>query len=148
MTLTSPAFQEGETIPTQFTCDAENISPELHWNHIPAGTRSFVLIVDDPDAPHQTFTHAVLFDIPAETQQLVEGAKAIGVSGTNDFGETGYGGPCPPSGHGSHRYFFTLYALDVPTLNLQQGAARSDVEGAMQGHILEQAQLMGRFERR
>ena len=146
--LNSPAFKEGETIPTIHTCEGQDRSPELRWSDAPANARSFVLIVDDPDAPGGTFTHWVLFDIPAATRQLAEAETAIGAAGRGDFGRAGYGGPCPPRGGGSHRYFFKVYALDVASLNLKQGAARRDVETAMKGHILAQAQLMGRYERR
>ncbi len=147
--LTSSAFDEGATIPTRHTCDGEDISPELTWQGAPAGTRSFVLIMDDPDAPGRTFTHWVLFDIPAGQTTLPEGFQPgdVGTSGANDFGKTGYGGPCPPPGHGPHRYFFTLYALNTDVLNLPANASRSAVEQAMQNHLVAQARLMGRYER-
>lgn len=149
-TLESPAFDEGDTIPIRYTCEGEDVSPALQWQDAPANARSFALIMDDPDAPRGTFTHWVLFDIPADQTGLPEAVQAgdIGTSGVNDFRKTGYGGPCPPPGHGPHRYFFTLYALDIDTLNLPAGAARSKVEQAMQGHIIGQAQLMGRYERK
>jgi Raf kinase inhibitor-like YbhB/YbcL family protein len=146
--LTSPAFAEGADIPTVFTCDGQDRSPPLHWSRAPAGTQSFTLIVDDPDAPGRTFTHWVLFDVPAVQSDLPEGFQPgqVGTSGRGDFGRTGYGGPCPPSG--SHRYFFKLFALNVPSIGLQEGASRAEVERAMQGHVLGQAQLMGRYSRR
>lgn len=149
-TLESPAFDEGNTIPTRYTCEGEDVSPELRWQDAPANAQSFALIMDDPDAPGRTFTHWVLFNIPGDQTTLTEVLQPgdVGTSGTNDFGKTGYGGPCPPPGHGPHRYFFTLYALDTDTLNLSAGASRSEVEQAMQGHIIGQAQLMGRYERK
>lgn len=149
-TLESPAFDEGATVPKRYTCEGEDISPALRWRDAPAETRSFVLIVDDPDAPGRTFTHWVLFDIPADRTSLPEGVKPgdVGVAGRNDFGKAGYGGPCPPPGHGPHRYFFTLYALDTEALNLKRGASRAEVEQAMRGHVVGQAQLMGRYERK
>ncbi|MFQ5592644.1 MAG: YbhB/YbcL family Raf kinase inhibitor-like protein [Anaerolineae bacterium] len=147
--LKSTVFHEGEAIPKRYTCDGEDVSPELRWEDTPANTRSFALIMDDPDAPGRTFTHWVLFDIPADTTNLPEGLRAgdIGQSGRNDFSKAGYGGPCPPPGHGPHRYFFTLYALDTDSLNLSDGASRSQVEQALEGHIIGQARLMGRYER-
>ncbi|HXH06460.1 MAG TPA: YbhB/YbcL family Raf kinase inhibitor-like protein [Vicinamibacterales bacterium] len=149
-TLTSPAFADGAFIPVRYTCDGENLSPPLQWADPPSGTRSFVLIVDDPDAPAGTFTHWVLFDLPGAERHLPEAPpqKTAGRSGRNDFGKQGYGGPCPPRGHGPHRYFFRLSALDVDSLKLAAGARRSEVEAAMKGHVLGAAQLMGRYERR
>lgn len=146
-TLRSSAFQEGETIPKRLTCDGQDHPPELHWSDAPPNTQSFVLILDDPDAPHGTFTHWVLFDIPADIQSLPEAEVGFGKIGSNDFGRVSYNGPCPPRGHGSHRYFFTLYALDIPSLNLGHGYSRRKVETAMKEHILGQAQFMGRYER-
>jgi hypothetical protein len=148
MKLDSPVFQYGGTIPPQYTCKGKDLSPELQWRDAPAETKSFALIVDDPDAPGGTFTHWVLFDIPATLQSLPDGEERIGVSGKNSFGKTGYKGPCPPPGHGVHRYFFRLYALDVVSLPLQKGASRKDVEAAMQTHILEKTEYMGTFERK
>jgi len=142
--LSSFAFADSGSIPQKFTCQGENVSPELNWSEAPASTKSFVLIMDDPDAPGGAFTHWVLFDIPADTQQLAESAGPIGMGGNNGLNQTGYMGPCPPSG--SHRYYFRLYALDVPSLNLKEGAARSEVETAMQGHIIGVAETMGRYE--
>jgi Raf kinase inhibitor-like YbhB/YbcL family protein len=146
--LASPAFADGADIPAVYTCDGPNRSPALHWTGAPAGTQSFSLIVDDPDAPIRTFTHWVLFDIPATQDDLPEGFQPgqVGTSGRNDFGRTGYGGPCPPAG--THRYLFTLYALDVPSLGLKEGASRAEVERAMQGHVLGRGQLMGLYSRR
>jgi Raf kinase inhibitor-like YbhB/YbcL family protein len=149
-TLTSPAFADGAEIPRRHTCDGDNRSPRLTWREPPTGTRSFALIVDDPDAPSGTFTHWILFDVPGGTTELPDAAPAgtVGRSGRNDFGKTGYGGPCPPKGHGPHRYFFKLSALDVEKLGQKDGAARQAVETAMQGHVLATAQLVGRYERK
>jgi Raf kinase inhibitor-like YbhB/YbcL family protein len=146
--LTIAAFADSGLIPAKFTCEGANVSPELRWNDAPANTRSYALIVDDPDAPVGTFTHWILFDIPAERSNLAEGASAIGVAGKNDFGRAGYGGPCPPRGHGPHRYYFTLYALDITSLKLKAGAGRREMETALRGHILAQAIYLGRYERK
>jgi len=146
--ITSPAFADGAEIPRLHTCDGENQSPRLTWRDPPTGTRSFVLIVDDPDAPSGTFTHWLLFDIPAGLTELSEGASGVGRAGRNDFGKNGYGGPCPPKGHGPHRYFLKLSALDLEALGLPEGAARSRLEAAMKGHVLATTQLAGRYERR
>jgi len=147
-TLTIAAFADGGLIPAKFTCEGANVSPELSWTDAPANTRSYALIVDDPDAPAGTFTHWVLFDVPAERSGLAEGASAIGLAGKNDFGRAGYGGPCPPRGHGPHRYYFTLYALDIASLKLKAGAGRREMETALRGHILAQAKYLGRYERK
>lgn len=147
MTLTSNAFREGSDIPARYTCDGANLSPDLNWMHVPAEAQSLVLIVDDPDAPSGLFTHWILFDIPANTTGIGEGESGPGIAGRNDFQHAGYGGPCPPPNHGRHRYFFTLYALDVPSLQLAEGSKRSEVESAMEGHVLYKTQLMGQFQR-
>jgi Raf kinase inhibitor-like YbhB/YbcL family protein len=146
--ISSPAFTDGSDIPRRHTCDGENRSPLLTWRDAPTGTRSFVLIVDDPDAPSGTFTHWVLLDIPSGLTELSEGVTGVGRSGRNDFGKNGYGGPCPPKGHGPHRYFFTLSALDIESLGLPEGATRSRVEAAMKGHAVATARLGGRYERK
>jgi hypothetical protein len=143
--VTSPVFTEGGTISRKFTCDAENVSPALAWTGAPPGTQSFALIADDPDAPVGTWVHWVLYDLPADTTSLPEGVKGVGVEGVNDFRKTGYGGPCPPRGT-PHRYYFKIYALDTQ-LGLKPGASKRDVERAMQGHILAQGQLMGKYAR-
>jgi Raf kinase inhibitor-like YbhB/YbcL family protein len=149
--LTSSAFEPGATIPKKFTCDGPDVSPALNWSDPPAGTQSFALIADDPDAPVGTWVHWVLYDLPADARSLAEnvpkqeqlpsGAR----QGRNDFRKIGYGGPCPPPGK-PHRYFFKLYALDAK-LNLKAGAAKAEVEKAMQEHILAQGELMGRYGR-
>lgn len=142
--LTSAAFQEGGTIPKKYTCDGQNISPQLDWSGLPDQTKSLVLIVDDPDAPGGTFVHWVLYALPADLKGLSEGAST-GVQGANSFRKSGYGGPCPPKGS-THRYFFKLYALDT-SLSLKPGASKADVEKAAGGHILAQGQLMGKYGR-
>lgn len=142
--LTSSAFQDGERIPVQYTCDGANISPSLTWAEIPPAARSLALIVSDPDAPSGDWTHWVLFDLEPRLPGLPEGTQ-IGISGKNNFGKQGWGGPCPPAGK-AHRYIFRLYALDT-MLGLKAGAARKDMEQAMQGHILAQGELMGMYGR-
>jgi hypothetical protein len=144
------AFREGDTIPTRHTCDGEDLSPALSWEDAPPTTRSFALIVDDPDAPAGTWTHWLLWDIPPSATRIGEGFRpgSLGAGGTNDFRQAGYGGPCPPRGHGSHRYYFKLFALDVATLGLREGARRAEVDRALFGHVLADARYMGRYERR
>jgi Raf kinase inhibitor-like YbhB/YbcL family protein len=148
--LFSNAFPGGGWIPDRNTCQGADLSPALEWSGEPQATRSFALIVDDPDAPGGTWTHWVLFDIPAKTHNLPQGFKpgSVGVSGLNDFKKAGYGGPCPPKGHGAHRYFFKLFALDRETLGLAERVKQGDVEKAIMGHVLAQVQFMGRFERK
>ena len=151
LTLSSSAFASGEKIPPRYTCSGADVSPPLAWDAPPAGTRSFALIADDPDAPAGTWVHWVLFDLPAEARALEAGiAKQAELAngarqGRNDFGKIGYGGPCPPPGK-PHRYFFKLYALDTK-LALKSGATKAAMEKAMQGHILAQGELLGRFGR-
>jgi Raf kinase inhibitor-like YbhB/YbcL family protein len=148
--LITPAFSEGGAIPRRHTCDGADLSPALEWSGEPDGVRSFALIVDDPDAPSGTFNHWLLWDVPASIHSLPEGFKPgqTGRSGANDFGRLGYSGPCPPRGHGPHRYFFKLYALAVDTLNVPEGARRPSLERALRGNVLGEAQLMGRYERK
>lgn len=148
--LTIPAFADGGLIPKLHTCEGADISPSLEWDGEPATTRVLALIVDDPDAPAGTWNHWLLYDLPPSVRSLAQGYKPgkLGHSGTNDFGRLGYGGPCPPKGHGPHRYFFKLYALDIATLGLPQGARRAEIDKALRGHILAEAQYMGRYERR
>ena len=149
-TIKSTAFSEGANIPSRHTCDGVNLSPPLSWSGQPDGTKSFVLIVDDPDAPGGTFLHWTFFDIAASVQALPEGQPAakLGQSGVNDFGRSAYGGPCPPPGRGSHRYFFKLNALDIPSLGLGPGATLIQIEQKIKGHVLGTAELMGRYERK
>jgi Raf kinase inhibitor-like YbhB/YbcL family protein len=143
--VSSSSFNQNSLIPKKYTCDGTDISPQLSWKGLPPNTQSIVLIMDDPDAPIGTFTHWVVFNIPATVTELPEGAKGIGVEGVNDFRRIGYGGPCPPRGS-NHRYYFKLYALDT-MLPLKEGAKRGDVEKAMQKHILAQGEFMGRYGR-
>ncbi len=148
--LSSTAFSEGQTIAAKYTCSGTDVSPQLSWNDPPAATKSFTLIMDDPDAPVGTWVHWVIYNIPANVRELPEGVEkqeqaAGALQGRNDFRKFGYGGPCPPPGK-PHRYFFKLYALDAK-LELKAGAAKADLEHAMKNHIVAQTQLMGRFGR-
>ena len=148
--LNTSAFPEGGVIPKLHTCDGADLSPALEWAGEPAGTQSFTLIMDDPDAPAGTWNHWLLYDLSPSIRVLAQGYRpgALGVSGTNDFGKPGYGGPCPPKGDGPHRYFFKLYAVGVPSLGLKPGAKRADLDRALKGHVLAEAAYMGRYERR
>lgn len=149
--LTSTAFADGGSIPAKYTCDGENVSPPLAWGEPPAGTRSFALICDDPDAPIGVFTHWVIFNIPPGIRQLEEAVPpqeklANGaLQGKNGFFKTGYRGPCPPKGS-PHHYRFTVYALDT-MLDLKPGVSKNDLLEAMTGHILAQGQLIGIYQR-
>ena len=150
-TISSPSFRNGAEIPKKFTCDGADVSPLLSWSGAPSATKSFALIADDPDAPVGTWTHWVIFDLPASTSGLPENvAKTAdpptgGRQGQNDFHKLGYGGPCPPPGK-PHRYFFKLYALDLQ-LGLKAGASKHEVERAMDGHVLAKAEWMGTYHR-
>lgn len=150
--LTSSAFTEGADIPTKYTCDGEDVSPQLAWTGTPQGTRSIALVVDDPDAPGGTWVHWVLYGVTSDIQELSENIPdselaAFGVTkGKNDFGDLGYGGPCPPLGT-PHRYYFKLYALDTE-LSLESGVEKEDLLSAIDGHILASGQLMGKYQRR
>jgi Raf kinase inhibitor-like YbhB/YbcL family protein len=148
--LNTGAFAEGGAIPKLHTCEGADLSPALEWTGEPAGTQSFALIMDDPDAPGGTWTHWLLYDLSPSVRVLAQGYRpgAQGVSGTTDFGKPGYGGPCPPKGHGPHRYFFKLYAIDVASLGLKAGTKRAELDRALKGHILAEAQYRGRYERR
>lgn len=145
MKLTSPAFVHNGAIPSEFTCDGNDLSPPLSISDVPPNAKSLALINDDPDAPVGTWDHWVVFNIPPSTKSIPEGTEPQGTAGKNSWGRTGYGGPCPPSG--THRYFFKLYALDT-ILNLPEGSTKKDLERAMQGHIVAQAQLMGTYKGR
>ena len=125
--LTSSGFQNGHSIPVRYTCDGADETPSLSWGEPPLGTKSFALVIDDPDAPNGMFRHWGVFDIPASARSI-GGSERIGTEVTNDFGKPGYGGPCPPKGHGPHHYHFKLFALDVDTLNIAAGAKVVDVE--------------------
>lgn len=145
MKILSYAFEDNQSIPSKYTCDGENINPELTFSEIPEGTKSLVLIVDDPDAPIGIFTHWLLWNISPETSGIAEGEIPEGATqGVNDFGGIIYGGPCPPTG--THRYQFKLYALNI-SLDIQQGSKVKDVKEAMQDHILGQATLVGLYKR-
>jgi len=144
LTLTSPAFANSGDIPSQFTCDAEDISPALSWTGAPAATKSLALIMDDPDATNGTWVHWIVFNMPPTLERIEEGKEPEGVAGNNSWGRGGWGGPCPPSG--THRYFFKLYALDT-MLDLPEGANKQQVLAAMEGRILAQAELMGKYKR-
>ena len=149
--VTSTSFQQGMSIPKQYTGDGVDQSPPLFWSELPSGTKSIALIYDDPDAPRGTWVHWVLYNLPASARSLPEGVPkqnelADGTrQGRNDFARVGYGGPCPPRGP-AHRYLFKLYALDA-RLDLKPGASKADLEKAMATHILAQGQLMGRYKR-
>ncbi len=145
MKIESRAFMPGGTIPARYTCDGPDVSPPLRITGVPPGAKSLALIVDDPDAPGGTWVHWVVWNIAPDTAAVGEGRAPGGAEqGTNDFGKRGYGGPCPPSG--VHRYFFRLYALDA---RLEPGgkATGADLERAMKGHVLGQAELVGRYGR-
>ena len=146
----SPAFANGGWIPDLHTCQGADLSPSLEWTEAPPETRSFALILDDPDAPVGTWNHWLLYDIGSTTHGLAQGHKAGrgDVSGKNSWGKLGYGGPCPPKGHGPHRYFFRLYALDTETLGLPAGASRENLEHTLKTHVLAETQYMGRYERK
>jgi Raf kinase inhibitor-like YbhB/YbcL family protein len=148
--ITSEAFEPGQAIPTRYTCDGEDVSPPLAWSEPPEGTVSFALIMDDPDAPVGTWVHWVHYNVPGDAERLEEGVPTSSTlpdgsrNGTNSWGRTGYGGPCPP--RGSHRYFFKLYALDR-LLDLPPGATKLDLLDEMDGHVLDTTELMGVYAR-
>jgi|WetSurMetagenome_2_1015567.scaffolds.fasta_scaffold197880_2 Raf kinase inhibitor-like YbhB/YbcL family protein len=149
--LTSTAFKHEGMIPSQYTCDGLDISPQLAWSNVPEGTKSFALICDDPDAPVGDWVHWVLYNIPPATREIAEkitNAEKLpsgALHGKTDFNRYGYGGPCPPGG--THRYFFKLYALDS-TLTFKEAATKKTLLEAMKGHILGQAELMGKYKRK
>ncbi|MBW1720857.1 MAG: YbhB/YbcL family Raf kinase inhibitor-like protein [Deltaproteobacteria bacterium] len=148
--ITSSAFKEGGMIPRQYTCDGKDISPPLAWSGVPEGTKSLALICDDPDAPMGTWVHWVLYGLPPDLQKLPEGIPDTEVlengakHGINDFRRYGYGGPCPPGG--THRYYFKIFALDTP-MEMGPGLSKGELMKAMEGHILAQGELMGRYKR-
>ena len=151
MRLTSPAFQSDAEMPRKYTCDGEDLSPPLRWENLPAGTKAFALIAEDPDAPGGTWIHWLLYDLPAQTKELTEDVSKTeviavgGKQGINDFGKLGYGGPCPPPGS-AHRYYFRLYALDAET-NLKPRAVKQQLLDALKVRVLGAAELMGRYKR-
>jgi Raf kinase inhibitor-like YbhB/YbcL family protein len=154
LVLKTDAFADGETIPVKYTCDGEDVSPKLMWEGVPEGTKSLALICDDPDAPVGLWVHWIIYNIPPEVTQLPEnvdkhsaqlGGTLQGArQGVNSWGKIGYGGPCPPKGP-AHRYFFKLYALD--TVIAGEKLDKKALEKAMEGHILAQAQIMGKYQR-
>ena len=148
MNLISTAFEDGHAIPAKYTCDGLNVSPPLTWSAPPGITKSFVLIVDDPDAmpvAGKIWDHWILYNIPVETRSIDEG-QSIGIEGTTSFGQKNYGGPCPPASSGVHHYAFKIFALDVE-LSLPSGATKIQVETAMEHHILAEATLTGTYKR-
>jgi Raf kinase inhibitor-like YbhB/YbcL family protein len=150
MNIQSSAFREGAFIPQKYSCDGDDISPPLSWSGIPEKTKSLALICDDPDAPMGTWVHWVLFNLPAGSQSLPEHVAATKIldngarQGKNDFGNIGYGGPCPPGG--THRYYFKLYALDK-MLDAEAGITKAQLLKATEGHVIAEAQWMGRYKR-
>jgi len=150
-TLTTTAFSAGGEIPKKYTCDSADVSPSLAWSDAPAGAQSFALIADDPDAPVGTWTHWLIWNIPGKSRGLAENVLKMDTladgtrQGRNDFRRIGYGGPCPPPGK-PHRYFFRLHALDS-VLDLKAGVSRAELELAMKGHVLAQAEVMGKYGR-
>ena len=144
MKLSSPAFENGEAIPVEYTCDGKNISPPLIISGVPENTKSLALIMEDPDAPLITFVHWLVWNIPPDTKEISKGENISYPQGKNGFGKQRYGGPCPP--FGTHRYFFKLYALDT-VLDLKEGAKKKDLLKAMSGHIIEETELIGVYGR-
>jgi Raf kinase inhibitor-like YbhB/YbcL family protein len=151
--LTSTAFAPNQVIPAKYTCEGADVSPPLAWKDPPPATKSFALVCDDPDAPPGTWVHWVVWDMPPTLRGLPENLPKTPTledgtrQGTNDFKRTGYGGPCPPPGHGPHRYVFKLYAIDS-VLGVAPGSTKSALEKAITGHTLARADLIGRYERR
>lgn len=144
--LTSSAFSNGGTIPEKYSCDGQDVSPQLAWRGAPDATQSFVLMCDDPDAPNGPFAHWIVYDIPVTTTTLEEGAANIGRSGINSFGKSGYGGPCPPQG-ATHHYVFHVYAVDRQSIG-KGGMTRQGLLDAMDGHVLGEGELVGEYQRK
>ncbi len=150
MELSSSEFKEGSSIPSKYTCDNIDVSPPLEWSQVPAGVKTFALICDDPDAPGATWVHWVIFNIPGSLRELRENIPATETlqngakQGKNDFGKIGYGGPCPPGG--THRFYFKLYALDRD-LDSKPGITKKDLLKSIEGHILDEVHLMGRYRK-
>jgi Raf kinase inhibitor-like YbhB/YbcL family protein len=146
--VSSPAFEPGGTIPRKYTGEGQDLSPPLAWSGLPGGTRELALVCDDPDAPtSKPFVHWVVYKIPADLSGLPEGGARGALEGENDFGGTGYGGPMPPRGHGTHRYRFKVYALDAE-LGVAGGLTKDELLRAMEGHVLAQGELVGTYERK
>jgi len=153
MIVTSSAFSDGQRMPDKYTCSGDNVSPDISWSNVPDKTQSFALICDDPDAPAGTWVHWVIFNIPADTQHFPEAVSSDqqkladgSCQGINSFGNNGFGGACPPPGHGKHHYFFKVYALDS-RLDLGEQVTKQDLETAMIGHVLATGELMGTYSR-
>ena len=147
MKLTSPAFADGQALPARYTCDGEDVSPELQWTDVPDGTSSMALTCEDPDAPGRTFTHWVIWNLDPTMGGIPAGDVPKGArQGRNDFGRVGYGGACPPPGHGTHRYFFTLHAVSTE-IGLPEGATIAQLRDALRDVTLADAQLLGTYER-
>jgi Raf kinase inhibitor-like YbhB/YbcL family protein len=150
MEIKSSVFKEGMSIPSKYTCDNLDVSPPLEWSKVPTGTKSFALICDDPDAPTETWVHWILFNIPGDLRELPENEPKVETlddgaqQGKNDFGKIGYGGPCPPGG--THRYYFKIYAMNKE-LEAKSGITKKELLKAMEGYVLEEGQLMGRYKR-
>jgi Raf kinase inhibitor-like YbhB/YbcL family protein len=150
--LSSTAFKEGDFIPSKYSCEGANISPQLHWSDAPKNAKSYAIIVDDPDAPGGDFVHWVIYNIPGNLSELHEDITPSRnipdevMLGTNSFGRISYGGPCPPSGK-AHRYFFKLYALDTVLHHLESGATKQQLLSAMDGHIIAEGHLIGKYKR-
>ena len=152
MKLNSSAFKNGDRLPQRFSCDGEDMSPPLAWTGAPENTRSFAIFCDDPDAPSGMFHHWAIYDIPKTTHELPEGfaanvARSLVLQGTNDFGKPGYGGACPPKGHGTHHYHFKVMALDCGHLDTHGRNKAADVEATARDHCLAEAELVGIYSR-
>ncbi|MCH8904925.1 MAG: YbhB/YbcL family Raf kinase inhibitor-like protein [Bacteroidetes bacterium] len=150
--ITSNVIDADGFIPIQFTCDGPDFSPPLFWSDAPQDTKSFAIICDDNYAPGKTWVHWVIFNIPTTASRLPDGVTITNsiyeeiVQGKNDFGDLGYGGPCPPKGHGVHKYYFKIYALDQ-MIELKEGVTKKELVKAMKGHILDEAEFIGKYER-
>ena len=145
MRIKSPAFKEGASIPSKYTCDGQDAILPLKFEDVPEGAKSLALVMDDPDAPHGTWDHWIVWNIPPDTKEIREGTPPKGVFGKNGWGKTEWGGPCPPDRE--HRYFFRVYAIDR-MLDLPSGSTKAELQKAMRGYIIEEAQIMGRYDRK
>jgi Raf kinase inhibitor-like YbhB/YbcL family protein len=152
MQIQSSAFTDGDRLPKRYSCDGDDMSPPLAWSGAPADTRSFAIFCDDPDAPSGTFHHWAAYDIPKTTHELPENfatnvARSLVLQGVNDFGKAGYGGACPPKGHGEHHYHFKVMALDCGHLDTHGKARCADIEATAREHCLAEAELIGTYSR-
>lgn len=145
MKISAP-FTNGEMIPVRFSCQGQGVSPKIGITEVPPSAKSLALIMDDPDAPMGTFVHWVIWNIPPDINEVPEGAMGIGVVGSGSMNRLDYTSPCPPIGDNPHRYFFKAYALDA-MLNLKPGSSKYELENAMRGHIIESAEIIGKFKR-